>query len=58
MDFLKLFDGYKSVISGVGLVGLGVYQFSQGQYETALQSVMAGLAVLGLRHAIAKSAAQ
>ncbi len=46
----------KTVLSAIGLIGLGVYQISQGQYETGIQSILAGLAMLGLRHAIAKVA--
>jgi uncharacterized membrane protein len=45
----------KTFWAGVGLVGFGVYQITQGSIETGVQSILAGLAALGLRHAVAKS---
>ena len=49
LDFLA---GWKTYLAGAGLIGLALYQLSQGQYELAWQSLMAGLALLGLRRAI------
>ena len=40
--------------AAAGLVGLGVYQISQGQFETGVQSFLGALTAAGLRHAIAK----
>ena len=56
MNPLPFLDGYKTIVAAVGLVALGVYQLSQGQLELGFQSLMAGLAALGLRHAIEKGA--
>ena len=52
MDILK---GYKTYIAAVGLVGLAVWQFSQGQVELGVQSLLAALAAFGLRRALADS---
>ena len=40
----------KSYVAAVGLIGLAAYQVSVGQYESAVQSAIAALAVVGLRH--------
>ena len=53
----NLLSGYKTYIAAAGLFGLAVYQLSQGQYDSATQSVLAALAAAGIRNAIAKSAA-
>ena len=45
----------KSGLSALGLVGLALYQtFNQHDYNAAMQSVMAALAIVGLRHGIEK----
>lgn len=49
MDFLQ---GYKTYLAAIGLFGLAAYQFSQGQVELAIQSLMAALAAFGLRKAV------
>ena len=51
------FDRLKTYLAAAGLFGLAIYQTSIGQYEPALQSLMAALAAAGLRNAIAKSSA-
>lgn len=56
MNPLVLIDGYKTYIAGAGLVGLAIYQASQGDYKTALETFSAGLAAIGLRHSIQKAA--
>ncbi len=53
---LKLISGYKTYAAAIGLAGLAIYQFSQKQYDQALQSAMAALAAAGLRNAITKAA--
>jgi uncharacterized membrane protein len=45
----------KTFWAGVGLIGFGVYQLTQGNIETGVQSILAGLAALGIRHAVAKT---
>lgn len=40
----------KTYFAAAGLIGLAVYQASVGQYELAVQSALAALAVIGLRH--------
>jgi hypothetical protein len=54
MAILNVLSGYKTYVAAAGLVGLAVYQFSQGQVETGVQSVLAALTAAGLRHAVAK----
>ena len=51
---LGFLDGYKTIIAALGLLGLAVYQSSQGQWDAAFQSLMAALAAFGLRKAIAR----
>lgn len=56
LDLLfQIFPNGKTVVAGVGLVALGVYQLTQGNVPVGVQSVLAGVAALGIRHAIAKS---
>lgn len=55
MNPLSFLDGYKTYIAGVGLIGLALYQFSQGDYAKAAESALAGLAALGLRNAVEKA---
>ena len=52
MNPLDFLTGWKTYLAGAGLIGLAVYQLSLGQYEQAWQSLMAGLALLGLRRAM------
>jgi hypothetical protein len=54
MSLLDLLSGYKTYVAAIGLVGLAVYQFSQGQIDTGVQSLLAALAAAGLRHAVTK----
>jgi hypothetical protein len=51
----KWLDGKKTYLAAAGLFGLALYQFSVGQGDQAIQSFLAGLSALGLRHAIAKT---
>ena len=56
MNVIDVLSGYKTYIAAVGLVGLAVYQASQGDVQTAFQTFLAALAAVGLRHAVAKNA--
>lgn len=49
-----MMTGWKTYLAAAGLVGLALYQLSQGDYAAAAQSLMAALAAAGLRHAIAR----
>lgn len=44
--------GFKTYLACAGLIGLALYQFSQGQVEQASQSFLAALAAYGLRSAL------
>jgi hypothetical protein len=44
--------GFKTYLACAGLLGLALYQFSQGQIEQASQSFLAALAAYGLRSAL------
>jgi hypothetical protein len=57
MSILNALSGYKTYLAAAGLVGLAVFQVSTGQYEQAVQSALAALTAVGLRHAIAKARA-
>lgn len=50
-------DGRKTYLAAAGLAALAVYQFSQSQFDSAAESLLAALAAVGLRSAVAKSAA-
>lgn len=54
MNPISVFGGWKTYLAALGLLGLAIYQFSQGQIELAIQSLMAALAAFGLRQAIDK----
>jgi hypothetical protein len=49
-----ILPGFKTYFSAVGLIGLAVYQFSQNDYASALQSLLAGIAAFGVRSALAR----
>lgn len=51
---MDILPGWKTYIAAAGLVGLAVYQFSEGDIAAAWQSLMAGLAAFGLRVAVSK----
>lgn len=51
MNPLNLLAGYRTKLAALGLVGLALYQFTQGDMTTAWQSLMAALAAYGLRKA-------
>ena len=55
LSILAIVSGYKTYIAAAGLFGLALYQASTADYATSWQTLMAALAALGLRHAIAKS---
>lgn len=50
---LNSLSGKKTYIAAVGLLGLGVYQLTQGDVS-GVQSVLSALAAFGVRDAIAK----
>lgn len=49
---MNLINGYKTYLAAAGLLGLALYQFSQGQVEAAIQSFLAALAAFGIRQAL------
>lgn len=49
---LDVLPGFKTYIAALGLLGLGVYQLSQGDYPSAVQSIMGALAAFGIRTAV------
>lgn len=51
---MNLFNGKKTYLAAIGLFGLAAYQASTGDYPAAVQSFLAGLAALGLRHAVSQ----
>ena len=46
---LEKFAGVRTYVAALGLFGLGLYQFSQSQPEQATASILAALALVGLR---------
>ena len=55
LNILGMFSGFKTYIAGVGLIALGVYQMTQGDYQTGMQTIAAGLAVFGVGHKLEKA---
>lgn len=53
--FVGKTDGWKTYLAAIGLVGLAVYQLSQGQVEAAVQSLLGALAAFGIRRSVAKA---
>lgn len=53
MGFLAALSGYKTYISALGLLGLGIFQLSTGSFQAGLQSILAGAAAASLKSAIA-----
>lgn len=54
MNFFSFLEGYKTYFAAAGLFGLSLYQFTQGQFDVATQSLMAALAAFGLKDALAR----
>lgn len=46
-------NGYKTYMAAAGLFGLAIYQASQGDFASAMDSAMKALGLFGLRSAIA-----
>jgi hypothetical protein len=49
---MDMLNGYKTYLAAAGLIGLALYQFSQGSVDLAFQSLLGALAAFGLRQAI------
>jgi hypothetical protein len=49
-----MLNGFKTYIAAIGLIGLGLWQLSQGQVEAGFASILSGLAMLGLRQAVGR----
>jgi hypothetical protein len=45
-------EGYKTYLACAGLLGLALFQLSEGHFEQAGQSFLAALAAYGLRNAL------
>lgn len=52
--FENFLAGYKTYIGAAGLLGMAVYNLSQGDYANALQNFSLALAAFGLRAAVAR----
>ncbi|MCC6421620.1 MAG: hypothetical protein IT429_25655 [Gemmataceae bacterium] len=50
--------GAKTYVAAVGLIVMALVQACQGNYDLAAQSILAALAVLGVRHAIDRPGAK
>ncbi|GIW83077.1 MAG: hypothetical protein KatS3mg105_4884 [Gemmatales bacterium] len=46
---LDLFAGWKTYLTGIGLIGLGIYQLSTGALEAGLASMASGLGLIFAR---------
>lgn len=48
MNPMNWLTGYRTLIGGIGLIGLGVYQITDGQVEKGVESIGLGLAAIGI----------
>jgi len=53
---VSFLNGYKTYLSALGLLGLGVFQLTQGNIPGGIQSLLAAATAASMRHAIAQSA--
>lgn len=53
-ESMDVLPGWKTYLAAAGLLGLALYQFSEGNAAGAWQSIMAALAAFGLRQAVAR----
>jgi len=55
MNPLGFLSGWKSFLGGIGLVGLGVYELTQGDIQGGIAHIGEGLAIIGIAHKIEKA---
>lgn len=48
---LEYLAGVRTYVAALGLLGLGLSQFAAGSYDAAATSILAALALVGLRDA-------
>jgi uncharacterized membrane protein YjjP (DUF1212 family) len=51
-EVLDFGSGWRTYLAAAGLFGLALYQLSQGEFQSAVESFLAALAVFGIRRAI------
>lgn len=52
-DVTKILAGYKMYLAAAGALGLALYHFASGDYNAALEAVIAAVAIFGGRTALA-----
>ncbi len=52
---LEWFKTWHTTVAAIGLLGLALYQVSQGEFSLALQNFMAALAAFGIGKTVAES---
>lgn len=50
---MNILSGYATYITAIGLLGLGIYQISQGHINEGIETILGALAAAGLRRGIA-----
>ena len=53
MELLSIL-GQKTTIAGLSMVGLGIYQLTQGDIEAGIKTISEGFGLMFLRQAITK----
>jgi len=53
MNFKELLSK-KTTWTGIGMVGFGIYQITQGEMNTGITTIMAGFGLIFMRDAIGK----
>jgi hypothetical protein len=52
---MDILPGWKSILAAAGLTGLALYDASLGNYAGAWQSLMAAVAVFGIKMAVERN---
>lgn len=55
MNLLAFLNGYKTFTAGIGFIGLGIYEVTQGNTDQGLAHMAEGVAVIGVGHKLDKS---
>lgn len=56
MNPATFLDGYKTLIAGIGLIALGVYEATQGNVDQGLTHMAGGLGLIGVGRKLDKAA--
>lgn len=55
MGALEAINGWKMYIAGFALIGLGIYEMTQGRDDSGMTHIAAGLGAIGVGHKLDKN---